>query len=114
MRADIRGSCPGAKAERPGLRPVWILRKDDVLVVLDLNGSGGLRELDHSHRPAGRAGSRIPGAECTDGHDNADRARFPSDSGRFAEMERNIIRQRVNEGLVAARGKGRKGGDPGS
>ena len=30
----------------------------------------------------------------------------------FAEMERNIIRQRVTEGLAAARARGRKGGRP--
>ncbi len=30
----------------------------------------------------------------------------------FAEMERNRIRQRVNEGLTAARARGRQGGRP--
>lgn len=30
----------------------------------------------------------------------------------FAEMERNVIRQRVREGLAAARVRGRKGGRP--
>ena len=30
----------------------------------------------------------------------------------FAEMERNVIRQRVREGLKAARARGRKGGRP--
>jgi hypothetical protein len=30
----------------------------------------------------------------------------------FAEMERNLIRQRVNEGLTAARARGRQGGRP--
>ena len=30
----------------------------------------------------------------------------------FAEMERNIIRQRVREGVKAARARGRKGGRP--
>ena len=30
----------------------------------------------------------------------------------FAEMERNLIRQRVNEGLAAARARGRNGGRP--
>ena len=30
----------------------------------------------------------------------------------FAEMERNLIRQRVKEGIVAARARGRKGGRP--
>ena len=30
----------------------------------------------------------------------------------FAEMERNVIRQRVKEGIAAARARGRKGGRP--
>jgi len=30
----------------------------------------------------------------------------------FAEMERNVIRQRVREGIAAARARGRKGGRP--
>lgn len=30
----------------------------------------------------------------------------------FAEMERNVIRQRVKEGIVAARARGRMGGRP--
>lgn len=30
----------------------------------------------------------------------------------FAEMERNLIRQRVKEGILAARARGRKGGRP--
>ena len=30
----------------------------------------------------------------------------------FAEMERNIIHQRVKEGIAAARARGRKGGRP--
>ena len=30
----------------------------------------------------------------------------------FAEMERNIIRQRIKEGITAARARGRRGGRP--
>ena len=30
----------------------------------------------------------------------------------FAEMERNVIRQRVRDGVTAARARGRKGGRP--
>ena len=30
----------------------------------------------------------------------------------FSEMEKNIIRQRINEGLKASRARGRKGGRP--
>ena len=104
----------GAGADRPGLRACLdFLRRDDVLVVLDLDRLGrlaaelialidqlaqrniGFRALNapmDSTTPAGRAFLQIQAA--------------------FAEMERNIIRQRVLEGLAAARARGRKGGRP--
>ena len=40
-----------------------------------------------------------------------DRA-FLNIQAAFAEMERNVIRQRVLEGVKAARARGRKGGRP--
>ena len=104
----------GAKAERPGLTACLdFLRKGDVLVVLDLDRLGRLaselvslidqlaardiafRALNapmDTTTPTGRAFLQIQAA--------------------FAEMERNVIRQRVNEGLAAARARGRKGGRP--
>ena len=104
----------GAGADRPGLLACLdFLRRDDVLVVLDLDRLGrlaaelialidqlaqrniGFRALNapmDSTTPAGRAFLQIQAA--------------------FAEMERNIIRQRVLEGLAAARARGRKGGRP--
>jgi len=104
----------GAKADRPGLAACLdFLRKGDVLVVLDLDRLGrlagdlialidqlaardiGFRALNapmDTTTPAGRAFLQIQAA--------------------FAEMERNVIRQRVNEGLAAARARGRKGGRP--
>ena len=104
----------GAQAERPGLAACLdFLRRGDVLVVLDLDRLGRLaaelitlidqlesrgiafRALNapmDTTTPAGRAFLQIQAA--------------------FAEMERNIIRQRVNEGLAAARARGRKGGRP--
>ena len=89
------------------------LRSGDVLVVQDLDRLGrlagelialidGLNERGVGFRalnspmdtttPAGRAFLQIHAA--------------------FAEMERNVIRQRVREGLKAARARGRKGGRP--
>ena len=99
----------GAKADRPGLTACLDhLRRGDVLVVLDLDRLGrlagelvalidGLAERGIAFRalnspmdtttPAGRAFLQIQAA--------------------FAEMERNVIRQRVREGLKAARARGR-------
>ena len=89
------------------------LRKGDVLVVLDLDRLGrqaaelitlidGLEEKGIGFRalnspmdtttPAGRAFMQIQAA--------------------FAEMERNIIKQRIREGISAARARGRNGGRP--
>ena len=89
------------------------LRKGDVLVVLDLDRLGrqaaelitlidglekkgvGFRALNSpmdTTTPAGRAFMQIHAA--------------------FAEMERNIIKQRIREGISAARARGRSGGRP--
>ncbi len=109
---DNRGS--GASADRPGLKACLdYLRRDDVLVVLDLDRLGrlagelirlvdelegrgvGFRALNTAFdttTPMGRAFLQIQAA--------------------FAEMERNVIRQRVKEGIAAARARGRKGGRP--
>ena len=102
----------GAKADRPGLAACLDhLRKGDVLVVLDLDrlrrvatefvalidelaGRGiAFRALNspmNTITPAGRACLQIQAA--------------------FPEMERNVIRQRVREGLAVARARGRNGG----
>lgn len=109
---DDRGS--GASPDRPGLEACLdYLRKDDVLVVLDLDRLGrragelirlvdelesrgiGFRALNAAFdttTPAGRAFLQIQAA--------------------FAEMERNLIRQRIAEGIAAARARGRQGGRP--
>ena len=104
----------GAAAERPNLGACLVyLREGDVLVVLDLDRLGrragelialvdeldqrgiGFRALNtpmDTTTPAGRAFLQIQAA--------------------FAEMERNLLRQRVLEGVKAARARGRKGGRP--
>lgn len=108
------GAKSAARGERPGLANCLdYLREGDVLVVLDLDRLGRLagelialidelaerkvafRALNSAMdttTPAGRAFLQIQAA--------------------FAEMERNVIRQRVREGLKAARARGRKGGRP--
>lgn len=104
----------GAKADRPGLTTCLDhLRTGDVLVVLDLDRLGRL------------AGELVALIDELSGRGVAFRAlNSPMDTttpaGRaflqiqaaFAEMERNVIRQRVREGLAAARARGRKGGRP--
>ena len=95
---EDRGS--GASADRPGLKEcLGYLRRGDVLVVLDLDRLGrlageleakgvGFRALNASFdttTPMGRAFLQIQAA--------------------FAEMERNVIRQRVKEGIAAARAR---------
>jgi DNA invertase Pin-like site-specific DNA recombinase len=109
---EDRGS--GASTERSGLKACLDhLRRGDVLLVLDLDRLGrlagelirlidelegkgiGFRALNTAFdttTPTGRAFLQIQAA--------------------FAEMERNVIRQRVKEGIVAARARGRKGGRP--
>ncbi len=109
---EDRGS--GTSTDRPGLKEcLGYLRRDDVLIVLDLDRLGrlagelirlvdelqargvGFRALNASFdttTPVGRAFLQIQAA--------------------FAEMERNVIRQRVKEGVAAARARGRKGGRP--
>ncbi len=104
----------GGSADRPGLSACLAdLRRDDVLVVLDLDRLGrrageliqlvdelerrgvGFRALNapfDTTTPAGRAFLQIQAA--------------------FAEMERNLIRQRISEGIAAARARGRKSGRP--
>ncbi len=104
----------GARAERPGLVAcLEHLRRGDVLVVLDLDRLGRL---------AGEMGALIDGLEARsvafralnspmDTTTPAGRA-FLQIQAAFAEMERGVIRQRVREGLRAARARGRKGGRP--
>ena len=104
----------GAASERPNLTACLdYLRQGDVLVVLVLDRLGrragelitlidkldqrgiGFRALNSpmdTTTPAGRAFLQIQAA--------------------FAEMARNVIRQRVRDGVKAARARGRKGGRP--
>ena len=104
----------GVRADRPGLAACLdFLRRDDVLVVLDLDRLGRLAAelIALIDQLAGRSiGFRALNAPM-DSTTPAGRA-FLQIQAAFAEMERNIIRQRVHEGLAAARARGRKGGRP--
>ena len=104
----------GAKAERPGLEACLdYLRRGDTLVVLDLDRlgrlAGELVALIDALAERGIAFRAINSPMDTT--TPAGRA-FLQIQAAFAEMERNVIRQRVREGLKAARARGRKGGRP--
>lgn len=104
----------GVQAERPGLKACLdYVRSGDVLVVLDLDRLGrrardliGLIE-DLEKRGVAFKALNSPMDTTTP----AGRA-FLQIQAAFAEMERSLIRQRVNEGLIAARARGRRGGRP--
>jgi DNA invertase Pin-like site-specific DNA recombinase len=104
----------GIQADRPGLIACLDhLRTGDVLVVLDLDRLGrrahdliGLIE-DLEKRGVAFKALNSPMDTTTP----AGRA-FLQIQAAFAEMERNLIRQRVKEGLAAARACGRHGGRP--
>ena len=101
-------------ADRPNLAACLdYLRRGDVLVVLDLDRLGRrvgdlialIDELDH--RGVGFRALNSPMDTTTP----AGRA-FLQIQAAFAEMERNVIRQRIREGVKAARARGRKGDRP--
>ena len=102
----------GAASDRPKLAACLdYLRQGDVLVVLDLDRlgrrAGELIALidDLDHRGVGFRALNSP----MDTTAPAGRA-FLQIQAAFAEMERNVIRQRIREGVKAARARGRKGG----
>lgn len=104
----------GATSERPILAACLdFLRRGDVLVVLDLDRLGRLAgELitlidELSERGIGFRALNSPMDTTTP----TGRA-FLQIQAAFAEMERNVICQRVREGVKAARARGRKGGRP--
>ena len=104
----------GTTSDRPNLAACLdYLRAGDVLVVLDLDRLGRLAgELitlidELSERGIGFRALNSPMDTTTP----AGRA-FLQIQAAFAEMERNVIRQCVREGVKAARARGRKGGRP--
>ena len=105
---------PGAAPDRPSLAAsLDYLRRGDVLVVLDLDRLGRragelitlIDELDQ--RGIGFRALNSPMDTTTPAGQT-----FLQIQAAFAEMERNVIRQRVREGVKAARARGRKGGRP--
>ena len=104
----------GATSDHPNLTACLdYLRAGDVLVVLDLDRLGRLAgELITLIDALGERGIEFRALNSPmDTTTPAGRA-FLQIQAAFAEMERNVIRQRVREGVTAARARGRKGGRP--
>ena len=104
----------GVQADRPGLIAcLAYLRAGDVLTVLDLDRLGRrARDLIGMIEDLEKQGVAFKALNSPmDTTTPAGRA-FLQIQAAFAEMERNLIRQRVNEGLTAARARGRQGGRP--
>jgi DNA invertase Pin-like site-specific DNA recombinase len=104
----------GAKAERPGLADALShVREDDTLVVWKLDRLG--RSLPHLVDTVMGLSDRGVGfkslQESIDTTSSAGKLVFHVFSA-LAEFERDLIRERTNAGLAAARARGRKGGRP--
>ena len=104
----------GVIAERPGLQEAFhYLRKGDTLVVWRLDRLG--RSLKHLIETVTDLEDRGIGfqslQESIDTTTSSGRLVFHI-FGALAEFERNLIRERTQAGLEAARARGRKGGRP--
>jgi DNA invertase Pin-like site-specific DNA recombinase len=104
----------GAKAERIGLADaVAYAREGDILVVWRLDRLG--RSLKHLIETVTALNNRKIGfksiTEAIDTTTSGGKLIFHI-FGALAEFERDIIRERTQAGLTAARARGRKGGRP--
>ena len=104
----------GAKADRPGLRlALEIVRKGDTLVVWRLDRlSRSLKDLIEMVNELETRGIGLKSLhESLDTSSSSGKLIFHI-FGALAEFERNLIRERTQAGLQAARARGRKGGRP--
>lgn len=104
----------GTKAERPGLEEALAFaRPGDTLVVWKLDRLG--RSLRHLIDTIGALSERGVGfkslQESIDTTTSGGKLIFHV-FGALAEFERDLIRERTNAGLKAARARGRNGGRP--
>lgn len=104
----------GAKADRPGLQEALeYIRQGDTLAVWRLDRLG--RSLRHLIETVSRLEEQGIGfrslEENIDTTTSGGRLIFHI-FGALAEFERNLIRERTQAGLKAARARGRKGGRP--
>ena len=110
----ITDTASGAKAARPGLDKVReLLRAGDTLVVWRLDRLGrSLKDLIASVAWLEEQGVALVSLQETiDTSTPAGRLTFHL-FGALAEFERNLIRERTQAGLTAARARGRRGGAP--
>ena len=110
----FRDTASGAKADRPGLtRALEHIRNGDVLVVWRLDRLG--RSLPSLIELITQLDNRSVGfkslTEQIDTTTSGGKLIFHV-FGALAEFERNLIRERTQAGLAAARARGRKGGRP--
>ena len=104
----------GSRIDRPGLdRALAALRKGDCLIVWKLDRLG--RSVRHLVELS--AGFKLRGIDLRSVSDGIDTSTatgrfFFHVMSAFAEMERELIRERTNAGLAAAKNRGRIGGRP--
>lgn len=107
----------GSKASRPGLDACLAsLREGDTLVIAKLDRLGrSLGNLVQLFQELGAQGVGVRVLDnptlSTDGG-NSQAKLMLGIFGAFAEYERDLIRERTNVGLAAARARGRTGGRP--
>lgn len=107
----------GAKASRPGLdKCLESLREGDTLIVAKLDRLGrSLGNLVQLFQDLAERGVGVRVLDnpmlSTDGN-NAQAKLMLGIYGAFAEYERDLLRERTNVGLAAARARGRNGGRP--
>ncbi|MBN1218751.1 MAG: recombinase family protein [Anaerolineae bacterium] len=110
----FRDKISGSKTGRPGLQEaLQYTRKGDTLLVWRLDRLG--RSLKHLIETVTQLEERGVGfrslQEAIDTTTSGGRLVFQI-FGALAEFERNLIRERTQAGLAAARARGRKGGRP--
>jgi DNA invertase Pin-like site-specific DNA recombinase len=104
----------GARSDREGLREIFeFLRKGDTLVVWKLDRLG--RSLKHLIELVAKLDQQGIGFRSL--QENIDTTTSGGKLvfhvfGALAEFERDIIRERTQAGLAAARSRGRRGGRP--
>lgn len=104
----------GARADRPGLEEaIEYARPGDTLVIWRLDRLGrSLRDLIAIAEDLNSRGIGLKSLqEAIDTGSSGGKLIFHIFAA-LAEFERDLIRERVNSGLVAARARGKKGGRP--